>query len=27
LDGGFSFGRQFPEKDILVAYIPWNIKK
>lgn len=22
LDGGFSFGRQFPEKDILVAYIP-----
>lgn len=21
LDGGFSFGRQFPEKDILVAYI------
>lgn len=22
LDGGFSYGRQFPEKDILVAYIP-----
>jgi hypothetical protein len=22
LDGGFSFGRQFPEKDILVAFIP-----
>lgn len=22
LDGGFSFGRQYPEKDILVAYIP-----
>jgi hypothetical protein len=21
LDGGFSFGRQFPEKDIMVAYV------
>jgi hypothetical protein len=22
LDGGFSFGRQFPPNDIMVAYVP-----